>query len=768
MDGREHSRLQDLLRYSDHRCQKLVELAEDGVWVFNREEVTAFVNSEMASMLGYSPEEMLGMTPRQFASEHEPVSRAESLIGLLRSSNRQQSEIKLRHKDGSEVWVNVALYSLSDERGEFAGRVGIFSNTTARKRAERALRESERRYHDLFAHAPVGIYRTTGDGLISMANEALVFMLGYTSFEELTGQNLGEEGCGPIYQREAFRAQIERDGETRGVESVWKRQDKSVLFVRENAKVVRDPSGKILYFEGTVEDITEQKLAEEKLQQSEARLRSLINNAPYGIYQCDPRTDRFLDVNPALVEMLGYSSKQELLASEISKDIYLDPGECVLFVEQCRLAGRFESDMTWKRRDGKRLNVRVRGRQSREADDGLHLEVYVEDISKRAELEQQLRQAQKMEAVGNLAGGVAHDFNNLLMIISSYTQMLEDELAPGHRLRHNTRQVLKAVDRSGALIQQLLAFSRKQILSPRILDLNSVVEETAKMIRRLIGEDIELVLSLARPLWLVKADPDQIGQVLMNLCVNGRDAMPKGGKLTISTHSAVIDQEAEPDMPGVVSGRYTILTVSDNGIGMSKQVQSRIFEPFFTTKPMGKGTGLGLSMVYGIVKQSGGYIWVDSELDKGTTFEVRFPAVDEAITPIELDKATPIAGQGETILLAEDEDALRESVAAYLVQHGYRVLKASNGDEALQVAARYSGDIHLLLTDVVMPKLEGTELARELIKARPGLTTLFMSGYTDHRLLELLPQTRKSSILQKPLNLLTLLETIGSALKKTS
>ena len=526
MDGLERRLLEDLLKYSDHRCRKLVELAEEGVWVFNREEVTIFANSEMARMLGYSAQEMLGKTPREFLADSEPSSLAEDLPSFLSSSVRQQSEIKLRHRDGSEVWVNVVLYPLLDERGELAGRAGVFGNTTARKRAEKALRESERRYHDLFAHAPVGIYRTTSDGLISMANEALVSMLGYTSFEELTGRNLDGEGCGPIYQRESFRAQIERDGETRGVESAWKRRDNSVLFVRENAKVIRDPSGKILYFEGTVEDITERKLAEEKLQQSEARLRSLIDNAPYGIYQSDSQSERFLDVNPALVEMLGYSSRRELLAIDIPRDLYANSGDCEAFVQECRLLGRSESDSTWKRRDGKHLRVRVRGRQSRDEDGGLRLEVYVEDISKRAELEQQLRQAQKMEAVGSLAGGVAHDFNNLLMIISSYTQILEDELAPGDHLRQHTRQVLKAVERSSALTQQLLAFSRKQILSPRILDLNTVVEETAKMIRRLIGEDIELVLALERPLWVVKADPDQIGQVLLNLCVNARDAMP--------------------------------------------------------------------------------------------------------------------------------------------------------------------------------------------------------------------------------------------------
>ncbi|MGA3127656.1 MAG: PAS domain S-box protein [Candidatus Korobacteraceae bacterium] len=768
MDGHERSLLRELLKHSDQRCKKLVELTEEGVWVFNREDATVFANSEMSRMLGYSPAEMLRVPTRQFMAEAEPGSVTDDLITLLRTGGRAQNEIRLRHRDQSEVWVGVTLYPLFAQNGELAGRVGVFTNTTARKRAERALRESERRYHDLFANAPVGIYRTTSDGLISMANQALVSMLGYTSFEELTGQNLDEEGCGPIYQREAFRAQIERDGETRGVESVWKRRDKSVLFVRENAKLVRDANGKILYFEGTVEDITERKLAEEKLQQSEARLRSLINNAPFGIYQCDPRTDRLLDVNPALVEMLGYTSKLELLAIEISRDLYADPVECEAFVHECRVSGRCESDMAWKRRDGKRLQVRARGRQSRQHDGDLRLEVYVEDISKRADLEQQLRQAQKMEAVGSLAGGVAHDFNNLLMIISSYTQMMEDELAPDDRLRQNTRQVLKAVERSSALIQQLLAFSRKQILSPRILDLNVVVEETAKMIRRLIGEDIELVLSLERPLWVVKADPDQIGQVLLNLCLNARDAMPRGGKLTISTKSSNIDGDGEGVMPGVAPGRYTRLTVSDDGIGMSQQVQSRIFEPFFTTKPLGKGTGLGLSMVYGIVRQSGGYIWVDSELDRGTAFQILFPAVDEVVSPVEFKASASELGQGETILLVEDEAALRESVAAYLSQHGYKVLEASNGEEALEVAARHPEKIHLLLTDVVMPRMEGTTLASQLATARPGITTLFMSGYTDHRVLQHLPETRRPAVLQKPLNLQTLVATIGAAMKASS
>jgi PAS domain S-box-containing protein len=507
---------------------------------------------------------------------------------------------------------------------------------------------------------------------------------------------------------------------------------------------------------------------EQKLKRSERRLRSLIDNAPYGVYQSDAQSLRFLDVNPALIEMLGYSSREELMDIEIPRDVYAERTACADFVQQCRQAGRAECETVWQRKDGRHLRVRISGRQSRNGNGESRLEVYAEDISKRAELEQQLRQAQKMEAVGNLAGGIAHDFNNLLMIISSYTQMLEDELPPGDRLRQHTRQVIKAVERSSSLIQQLLAFSRKQVLSPRILDVNTVIEETAKMIRRLIGEDIELVLSLDRALPMVKADPDQIGQVLLNLCVNARDAMPSGGKLTIKTHSPVIGTEVVETMPGVTPGLYAALSVSDDGVGIPAVVQSRIFEPFFTTKPLGKGTGLGLSMVYGIVKQSGGYVTVDSEVDRGTTFQILFPSVEETATEMEADNTELIAGNGETILVAEDEAALRESIAAYLVHNGYKVLKASNGEEALNVAARHQGTISLLLADVVMPKLEGAGLASELTRLRPEISTLFISGYTDHRVLDHLPKSHKCIVLQKPLNLRSLLATIGETISKNS
>ena len=762
MDAEVRARLDVLLECSDDRCRKLVELAEEGVWLLDRNEKTLWINPEMATMLGCTPAQMQGAPFADFQPLPLPGRRRQQLPPF--SAARQQCEIRMQHRDGSELWLSAVIYPILDAKRAPDGRVVFFSNITARKRAERALRESERRYHDLFANAPVGIYRTTSDGLISMANLALVRMLGYSSFEDLTGQGLEGGGYGPISQREGFRAEIERDGEARGVESIWKRRDGSILFVRENARVARDLDGNILYFEGTVEDITERKIALQKMEQSEGRMRSLIDNAPYGIFQCDAQLQRFDDVNPALVQMLGYASAEELISADIADDIFANADECQAFVGKCRMGERAEADVTWLRRDGRPISVRVRGRRSKLPDGSTHLEIYAEDISRRAELEQQLRQAQKMEAIGNLAGGIAHDFNNLLMIISSYTQMMEEDLPPGDPMRQYTQQVLSASERSSALIQQLLAFSRKQILSPRILDLNTVVEETAKMVQRLIGEDIQLTLSLHRPLPFLRADPDQITQVLLNLCVNARDAMPRGGRIIISTSSAVVTSVQCEDLPGMAPGSYSVLSVTDNGLGMAAEVQSRIFEPFFTTKPLGKGTGLGLSMVYGIVQQSGGHIRLESELDRGTNFRIYFPAVPEEAKAAEHVEEAPQLGRGETVLVAEDEDSLRESIVAYLRQHGYTVLSACDGEEAMQVAREHDGPIHLLLTDVVMPRLEGGELAAELQRKRPGLATLFISGYTDQRLMTRLPDNPRPMVLQKPIKLRDLLNTIGEVM----
>jgi CheY-like chemotaxis protein len=343
---------------------------------------------------------------------------------------------------------------------------------------------------------------------------------------------------------------------------------------------------------------------------------------------------------------------------------------------------------------------------------------------------------------------------------------MREKLGPEDELHDSLAQVQKAAERGASLTNQLLAFSRKQVLLPRIIDLNSVIQESLKMIQRLIGEDIELSVSVGDALRAVKADPGQIVQVLMNLCVNARDSMGDGGELRIETKNVTVDVEAARKYPALVPGDYAVLVVSDNGTGMTNEVQAHLFDPFFTTKEPGKGTGLGLSTVYGIVKQSGGYIWVDSELGHGSTFTIYLPAVEAPLTTTVVPAIDHTEGDGETILLAEDDDALREAISAYLNVHGYTVLEAADGADALSLSVLHASSIQALITDVILPKLSGAELAREVAKISPKVLTLYMSGYTDRKLVDYDPASSTVGFLQKPFSLRTLVEKIGEMIAR--
>jgi nitrogen-specific signal transduction histidine kinase/DNA-binding response OmpR family regulator len=362
-------------------------------------------------------------------------------------------------------------------------------------------------------------------------------------------------------------------------------------------------------------------------------------------------------------------------------------------------------------------------------------ELFVEDVTERRTLEQQLRQSQKMEAVGRLAGGIAHDFNNLLMVISGYSEFLLERLGSDPSLRGPAQEIASASDRASSLTRQLLAFSRKQMLTPRILDLNGVVTENIKMLTRMIGEDIDLVMVPGMNLGAVRADAGQIEQVIMNLAVNARDAMPSGGKLTIETSNMTLDEEYARFHPPLQPGDYIMVAISDTGAGMDMETQSHIFEPFFTTKGP-KGTGLGLSTVYGIVKQSGGYIWVYSEVGKGTTFKIYLPRVastNEAVAPLSARAGAQRVEPGtETILVVEDEANLRALARQFLERQGYKVIEAADGAVAMQIAVAHEGVIHLLLTDVIMPGMNGRELAQRISEIRPNVKILYMSGYTEN------------------------------------
>jgi nitrogen-specific signal transduction histidine kinase/CheY-like chemotaxis protein len=399
----------------------------------------------------------------------------------------------------------------------------------------------------------------------------------------------------------------------------------------------------------------------------------------------------------------------------------------------------------------------MRTRAVRGPDGGtLYYQGFLEDITRRKRLEEQLLQAQKLEVVGRLAGGVAHDFNNLLMVIRGYTEMLRDGLAGNEVLQGNVQRVLQAVDRAAGLTGQLLAFSRKQVSSPVSLNLNDVISETTMMLQRLIGEDIELRVEPGKPLWTVEADPDQMVQVLLNFAVNARDAMPHGGVVTLSTRNVAVGEGGAEGRLFVAAGDYVAFSVADTGTGIRREIRDLIFEPFFTTKEIGRGTGLGLSVVYGIVKQSGGYIWVDSEVGVGSRFTVYLPRGKQDAAPAGLPQSALVPGGAETVLVVEDEESLRQAICEFLEGHGYKVLAADSGDQALAVARRHKYAIDLLLTDLVMPNMSGHQLAQKLLEPCPKLKTVFMSGYTEEMVVRREFQGPGIEFLQKPFSLATL------------
>jgi PAS domain S-box-containing protein len=509
--------------------------------------------------------------------------------------------------------------------------------------------------------------------------------------------------------------------------------------------------------------------AQEGLQRSESNFRSLVTNAPYGICRCDS-AGQILDANPALLAMLGYSSPKELAGKHLG-ELYGDTQQWFQLADHLRTTIPFNGLIVeWKRKDDTTTVVRVSGRAVANGSKGPTFELFAEDVTERRALEQQLQQSQKMEAVGRLAGGVAHDFNNLLMVISGYSEFLLDRLGPDPALRAPAQEIASAAVRATSLTRQLLAFSRKQMLAPKILDLNAVVTENLRMLTRMIGEDINLVMVPAADLGTVRADSGQIEQVIMNLAVNARDAMPSGGKLTIETSNVSLDEEYARFHAPLRPGNYVMLAISDTGAGMDSETQSHIFEPFFTTKGP-KGTGLGLSTVYGIIKQSGGYIWVYSESGKGTTFKIYLPRVAEAMESAaqiaEPAEAGAIEPGTETILLVEDETNLRYLARQFLEKQGYRVVEAADGPIAIQIAVAHEGIIHLLLTDVIMPGMNGRELAQRISEIRPNVKVLYMSGYTENVIGRNGTLDAGVRLLQKPFTLRDLKSKVREVLDST-
>ena len=591
-------------------------------------------------------------------------------------------------------------------------------------------------------------------------------VLGYSA-EDLKSSS-GYEQIHPD-DRERVKKGVEvarKTGEAPLLEYRIRHKDGSWRVLESTCTVIRSAKGEPEKLLIVNRDISGRKRAEEALRHSEAGFRSVVENAPYGIYRVS-LGGQLLQINPALQKMLGYPSPEELLRANLATDVYRHPGE---YERMIQLFGSLEEfkdvEAEWRRKDGAPITVRCSGRRVKDQSGvPAYLEFFAEDVTERRVLERQLRMAQKMEAVGRLSGGIAHDFNNLLGVIIGYSRVVRKQLGKDSPLSEHVEEVEKAGQRAAELTKQLLAFSRQQVLTPAVLNLNAVVKELCKMLPRLLGEDIDVTTALAEDLGQVKADQGQIEQVIVNLAVNARDAMPQGGRLKIETANVQLDENFTWNHPGSRVGRYVMLGVTDSGIGMSPETQAQIFEPFFTTKERGKGTGLGLATVYGVVKQSGGYISVDSAPGKGASFRVYLPRTEEAV--VQPAASVPVdqpARGSETILLVEDAEPLRKLAQSFLEARGFRVLTAPNGEEALQLAVQNPEPIHLLLTDVVMPGMNGRVLAEQLGPRQPGMKVIYMSGYTDsfiagHGVLN--PGTH---LLHKPFNEETLIAKVREVL----
>jgi PAS domain S-box-containing protein len=536
-----------------------------------------------------------------------------------------------------------------------------------------------------------------------------------------------------------------------------------------------DYLGRVWFFR----DISTRKQSERALQSSEEKFRQLAENIREVFWIMPPTADQLLYISPAYEQVWG-RSRDSLYRNPMSwaDAIHPEDQEQARLLAARQLAGEsVEMEYRIRTPDGQEKWIHNRGYPVRDgAGQLVRIVGIAEEITKqkRYEAEQAttnraLNQAQKMEAVGRLAGGIAHDFNNILMVIQSYTEMLQEDFPAHDTLQKKTQEIMKATKRAISLTGQMLAFSRKQIISPVILDLNVVVNETATMLKRLIGEDIEFLVDSAESLWPIEADPDQIGQLLMNLCVNSRDAMPQGGTLTIGTGNVTVGEEETIDgAPDVMPGEYVELSVTDTGTGISKKEQTNVFEPFYTTKEVGKGTGLGLSMVYGIVKQSGGFVWVDGEPRQGARFLIYLPRAKGAIVSDKSAKASTHPRGTETLLIAEDEESLREMICGYLRSLGYTVFAAGSGHQALLLASEYAEHIDLLISDVVMPKMSGRELSEMLGSLHSDLKTIYMSGYTDDAVLRHGIREKAANFLQKPFSLEVLARKVRDTLENST
>jgi PAS domain S-box-containing protein len=625
----------------------------------------------------------------------------------------------------------------------------------SQKLAAEAVRESEAHYRTLVENAPEAIVVLDIDkgSFVDCNNNAL--RLFRMKREELLTRGPGE--LSPQFQPDgrhsisAIQLWSERGSSDEISSFEWTHRNSMGVDVPCEVHLVRLESPTRNLIRGSILDITERKRSEEEVRDSEARYRDLVNNAMYGIYWVSP-DGTLLDANPALVRMLGYDSVESLMAIRDTGVLFCDPTLREKVLAEEGAADRADFTVDWKRSDGKIITVRLIGRRARDPRLKTEcVEVIVEEVTQRLALEKQVRQAQKFEAIGQLAGGIAHDFNNMIGAILGWAELGMDETDAATRLHRHFDKVRHQAIRAAALTRQLLAFARRQILEPRDIDLNLDITETLSLLEKVIASNIEIRIKLTPGLPVIRADPTQIEQVIMNLCINARDAMPQGGRLIIETGEFTFDEQYLSAQEHAKPGAYAMLAVTDSGIGMDAATLDRIFEPFFTTKETGKGTGLGLATVYGIVQQHGGFIQVYSEVGIGTTFRIYLPlAAGSGKALLQTEDPEPVRGGSEVILVAEDHAGLRELACESLGALGYAMLTARDGEEAISEFAKHRDQIDLLLFDVVLPKINGPNAYAQISKLKPGVPVIFVTGYSADIALLQEAQQQGLTVLQKP------------------
>lgn len=874
----ERKQTEQQLRQATQTLHAIFKAAPLAIYAVDSEGKVLMWNPAAERIFGWSEQEALGrllpLVPEDRRGEFDSVRER-----ALQGQSFADMEVQRRKNDGSVIEASISTAPLRNAEGDIVGVLGITADITERKRVEEELQRSEEKYRDIFNNATMGIYQSAADGTLITANATLARMLDYASPQDLLGLNVAKDIYYSTQDREASIATPEPAGSAMNIEVRWKSRGGAPIWVHLNAHAIQDEHGKTLYFDGFVQDITERKLAQEAVRESEERYRELVENANDIIYTHD-LTGRFISMNKAGERISGYT-REEFLRMNIADIIAPE------YVEQARqrLAAKvaggaltvYELEVIAK--DGSRVALEVNSRLrldgtvavgiqgiARDVTDRKHAEEAVRasdterrraeaeldaerrlistlfeqipvgvllrklsgpythanravanilgipeqkligmgadelytqvnavnlvgtpldvqdipstvalrnkratgplevqitthagekrrltiasaplenhegnllgsvtvmtDVTELSILEEQLRQSQKMDSIGTLAGGVAHDFNNLLTAILGHTQLAMRSLAPDEPSQSHLIEVEKAGNRATALTRQLLAFSRRQRLERKTLDLNNTIRDIVKMIRRIIGEDIDVSVKESIDVHPVFADPAQVEQVIMNLAVNARDAMLDGGQLVIDTRNATLDEEYCREHPYAKPGKYALMTVSDTGTGMDSETKMRIFEPFFTTKEPGKGTGLGLAMVFGIVKQHDGLIEVYSELGHGTSFKIYLPVDKKAIKEEPQEVLAPLRGGKETILVAEDEEALRGLARTILEELGYRVLLASDGAEAIEVYQANRESVSLLVFDIVMPRMSGREAYERILEMGGDVPALFMTGYS--------------------------------------